>query len=53
MVALGKGEDYTTKCLLDCKYFRNYYQLICCNLYQQKSSMLVQGVFGNYNLTLC
>ena len=35
-IATGKGDDYTTGCLLDYKYFKHYYQLICCNLFQQK-----------------
>ena len=33
-VATGKGDNYTTGCLLDYQYFRNHYQLICCNLSQ-------------------
>ena len=35
-IATGKGDNYTTGCLLDYQYFRNHYQLICCNLSQQK-----------------
>ena len=35
-IAVGKGDDYTTGCLLDYQYFRDHYQLICCNLSQQK-----------------
>ena len=35
-IATGKGNDYTTGCLLDYKYVRDNYQLICCNLIQQK-----------------
>ena len=41
MMKLGKlqqqkRDDYTTAWLLDYKYFRDHYQLICCNLSQQK-----------------
>ena len=36
MVPLGKGEDYTTGCLLDYKYFKDHYQLIACDLSKQK-----------------
>ena len=36
IIATGKGDNYTTGCLLDYQYFRNHYQLICCNLSQQK-----------------
>ena len=32
----GKGDDYTTGCLLDYKYFRDHYQLIVCDLSKQK-----------------
>ena len=35
-IATGKGDDYTTGCLLDYQYFKDHYQLICCNLVQQK-----------------
>ena len=35
-IATGKGGNYTTGCLLDYQYFRGHYQLICCNLSQQK-----------------
>ena len=36
MVALGKGEDYTTGSLMDYKYFKDHYQLISCDLSKQK-----------------
>ena len=35
-IATGKGNNYTTGCLLDYQYFRDHYQLIRCNLSQQK-----------------
>ena len=35
-IATGKGDNCTTGCLLDYQYFRDHYQLICCNLSQQK-----------------
>ena len=31
-VALGKGDYYTTGCLLDCEYFKKYYQIIAVDL---------------------
>ena len=34
--ARGKGDNYKTDCLLDYQYFTDHYQLICCNLSQQK-----------------
>ena len=35
-IATGKGDDYTTGCLMDYKYFRDHYQLIAVNLSKQK-----------------
>ena len=35
-IATEKGDDYATGCLLDYHYFKDHYQLICCNLSQQK-----------------
>ena len=34
--ATGKGDDYTTSCLLDYQYFRDYYQLNAVDLSKQK-----------------
>ena len=36
MISLGKGEDYTTECLLDYKYFKDHYQVIACDLSKEK-----------------
>ena len=33
---LGKGDDYTTGCLLDYQYFKDHYQLIANDLSKQK-----------------
>ena len=35
-IAIGKGDDYTTGCLLDYQYFKDYYQLIAADLSIQK-----------------
>ena len=35
-VATGKGDDYTTGCLLDYQYFKDHYQLIPVDLSKQK-----------------
>ena len=35
-IATGKGNDYTTGCLLDYKYFKESYQLIAADLSKQK-----------------
>ena len=34
-IATGKGDDYTTGCLLDYQYFKNHYQLIAVDLSKQ------------------
>ena len=34
--ATGKGDNYTTGCLLDYQYFKNLYQLIAVDLSKQK-----------------
>ena len=35
-IATGKGDNYTTGCLLDYKYFKNHYKLIAVDLIKQK-----------------
>ena len=37
-IATGKGDDYTTGCLLDYQYFKDRYQLIAVELSKQKES---------------
>ena len=37
-VSIGKGDNYTTGCLLDFAYFKNNYRLIAANLSKQKAS---------------
>ena len=34
-IATGQGDDYTTGCLLDYNYFKNYYKIIAINLSKQ------------------
>ena len=36
-VAHGKGDDYTTGCLLDYVYFKNYYKMIVVDLSKQRA----------------
>ena len=31
-IATGQGDDYTTGCLLDYNYFKNYYKMIATDL---------------------
>ena len=34
-IATGQGDDYTTGCLLDYPYFKNYYKMIPIDLSKQ------------------
>ena len=36
-IATGQGDDYTTGCLLDYIYFRNYYKMIAVDLSKQQA----------------
>ena len=33
---IGRGDDYTTGCLLDYTYFKKYYEMIVANLSKQQ-----------------
>ena len=35
-IATGQGNDYTTRCLLDYRYFKDHYSLIAIDLSKQK-----------------
>ena len=35
-IATGKGDDYTTDCLIDYQYFKDHYQSIAVDLSKQK-----------------
>ena len=35
-IATGRGDDYTTGCLLDHIYFNNYYKVIAVDLSKQQ-----------------
>ena len=35
-IATGQGDDYTTGCLLDSSYFKDYYKIIAIDLSKQK-----------------
>ena len=36
-IAIGQGDDYTTCCLLDYNYFKNYYKMIVIDLSKQQA----------------
>ena len=35
-IAIGRGDDYTTGCLLDYNYFKNHYKLIAIDLSKEQ-----------------
>ena len=41
----GKGDDYTTGCLLDYQYFKDHYQLTAVDLAKQKE-LLIRELFS-------
>ena len=36
-IATGQGDDYTTGCLLDYTYFKNYYKMIAIDLSKEQA----------------
>ena len=36
-IITGKGDDYTTGCLLDCPYFKDHYKMIAIDLSKQQA----------------
>ena len=36
-IAIGQGDDYTTGCLLDYTYFKDYYKMIAVDLSKQEA----------------
>ena len=59
-VSIGKGDDYTTGCLLDYAYFKDNYRLTAIDLNKQKvldvdpraiQQIVFQGVAGGANNT--
>ena len=59
-VSTGQGDDYTTGCLLEYAYFKEYYRLIAVNLSKQKAldvdlraiqQIVFQGIAGGDDKT--
>ena len=46
-IATGQGDDYTTGCLLDYNYFKNYYNMTTINVSKQ------QGLDADPKATIC
>ena len=53
-IAIGRGDNYTTGCLLDCPYFRDTYKIIAVDLIRQQAldpdSRKIQQI--NFTVTL-
>ena len=46
----GKGDDYTTGCLLDYAYFEKNHKLIAADISKEKALMLIQELFNRLYL---
>ena len=42
-IATGQGDDYTTGCLLDWNYVKNYHKMIIIDLSKQHALMMIQS----------
>ena len=47
-ITIGRGDDYTTGCLLDYQYFKDHYQLIVVGLSKQKKLYADPRAIGFY-----
>ena len=50
-IATGQGDDYTTGCLLDYNYFKNYYKMIAIDLTKQHTLDADTKVIQQTNFT--
>ena len=50
-IATGKGDDYTTGCLLDHSYFKDYYKMIAIDLSKQQVLYADPIAFQQINFT--
>ena len=50
-MATGQGHDYTTGCLLDYGYFKNYYKMIAIDLSKQKALETDPSAIQQINFT--
>ena len=50
-ISIGKGDDYTTGCLLDCTYFNKSYKLIAIDLSKQQELDADPRAIQQINLT--
>ena len=50
-IAVGRGDDYTTSCLLDYNYFKDYYKMIAIDLSKQEALEPVPKTIQQINFT--
>ena len=50
-IETGPGDDYTTGCLLEYNYFKNYYKMIAIDLSKQKALDTDPKAIQQINLT--
>ena len=50
-IATGQGDDYTTGCLLDYSYFKDYYKMIAVDLSKQQALDVDLKVIQQINFT--
>ena len=50
-IATGQGHDYTTECLLDYSYFKNYYKMIAIDLSKQQELVADSEAAQRVNFT--
>ena len=50
-MATGQGDDYTTGCLLEYNYFKNYYKMIAIDLSKQQAIDADRKVIQQNNFT--
>ena len=48
-IATGKGDDYTTGCLLDYSYFKDHYKMIAIDLSKQQALDVDPGAIQQIN----
>ena len=51
-IATGQGDDYTTGCLLDYSYFKDYYKMIAIDLSKQQVLDADPRVIQQINFTV-
>ena len=50
-IVTSQGDDYITVCLLDCNYFKNYYNMIAIDLIKQQAFDAVPKVVQQMTIT--